>query len=297
VLRAHDQVRFHLRGPLERAQRYEMVHESWPLMVNHFLATLFFKVDVFLVEAILDSDALGRYSIGYKLLEALMIIPSMFTLALFPVISREAKDNRAGFTRFYRLGAKILVTLALPAALISTLAAREMVLILAGPEYLPGAMTALRFMVWSMPVGWLNSLTQYVLISLDQQRYLTQAYIFSVIFTLILNLFAIPRWGYQASALIHIMSELALFVPFLIGIRKHLGDVGWWGIAGKPLIAAIVVGIVMLVVSSISLSLALLAALIIYPLLIWRMGLLTPEEQAILAPLFRRRLFNKAQQV
>ncbi len=269
--------------------RREMLRESWPLMVNHLLATLFFKVDISLMEAIRGSAELGLYSIGYKFLDTLNVIPSMFTLALFPVISRQAAEDKAGFARFYHLGVKILVTLALPAAVLATLAAREMVLVLGGPEYLPGGMIALQCMAWSMPIGWINSLTQYVLIASDQQRYLIRAYLFSFGFTVIANLILMPRFGYQASAIIHIFSELALLIPFAIGVRGQLGAVNWWGILARPLAAAALMGGAALLLLPLGRLAAFVAALVVYPLAVWRLQVLTPEEQALLAPIWRRR--------
>ncbi len=280
---------FRPRWESDRALRRDMVAESWPLMVNHFLATLFYKIDVFLMEPILGNVILGLYSVGYKFLDAVMVIPSMFTLALFPVISRQAKEDRAGFLRFYQLGAKILLTLALPTAVIATLAAREMVLVLGGPEYLPGGMIALQLMAWSMPIGWLNSLTQYVLIALDQQRYLMRAYLFAFAFSLIGNLIFMPIYGYQASAILHIFSELALLVPFVMGVQKQLAQVRWRHIVGKPLLATLAMVGVALLLMSVGRGAALAGAIITYPLVAWRLKLLTAEEQTLLAPLLRRK--------
>ncbi|MBN2003072.1 MAG: oligosaccharide flippase family protein [Anaerolineae bacterium] len=266
--------------------RREMVRESWPLMLNHLLATLFFKVDISLMEAIRGSTELGLYSIGYKFLDTLNVIPSMFTLALFPVISRQATEDKSGFSRFYHLGAKILVILALPATILATLAAREMVLVLGGPEFLPGGMIALQCMAWSMPVGWINSLTQYVLIASDQQRYLIRAYLFSFGFTVIANLILMPRFGYQASAIIHIFSELILLIFFAIGVQRQLSTVDWRGILAKPLAAAAVMGAVALLALPLGRLAAFVAAMIIYPLAAWRLQVLTPQEQALLAPIW-----------
>ncbi|HQE93442.1 MAG TPA: oligosaccharide flippase family protein [Anaerolineae bacterium] len=280
---------FRPRRESDRALRRNMIGESWPLMVNHFLATLFYKIDVFLMEPLLGNVVLGLYSIGYKFLDALMVIPSMFTLALFPVISRQAKEDRAGFLRFYQLGAKILLTIALPAAVIATLAAREMVLVLGGAEYLPGGMIALQLMAWSMPIGWMNSLTQYVLIALDQQRYLTRAYLFAFAFTLIANLIFMPIYGYQASAILHIFSELALGVPFVWGVQRQLEQVKWRHIVGKPLLATLVMAGIALLLLPLGRGVALAGAIVVYPLVAWRLKLLTTEERTLLAPLFHRR--------
>ncbi len=273
----------------DRALRREMIRESWPLMANHLLAYLFYKVDVFLMEPLLGSASLGLYSVGYKFLDAVMIVPSMFTLALFPVISRHAEDNRDALIRFYRLGTKILVLLALAAALFATFAGREMVLILGGVEFLPGAAEALRLMAWSMPIGWINGITQYVLISVNQQRYLTRAYLIGFGFSLLANLFLMPRFGYAASATLHIFSELVLFVPFVIGVRRYIGVVGWSDVLGKPLLVAAVSGAIALLLLPVNRMLAVAVTVVTYPLLAWLVGVITPDERAMLAPLFHRR--------
>ena len=276
--------------PLRDLQR-EMLAESWPLMVNHFLATVFVKIDVFLLEAFRGSLALGMYSVGYKFFDMLGIIPSMFTLALFPVIARQSKEAPTEFMRFYRLGLKILLSIALPTAILATLTAREMVLILGGPEYLPGAMIAVRFMSWSMVFGWMNSLTQYVLIALDEQRYLTRAYLFGFSFTVIANLLLIPKFGYRASAILHIFSELALFIPFAIGVQRNLGHVNWWGVLYKPTLAALIMGMTALLLQFVGHWPAVIGAIVVYPLSAWQLGLFDDDELTLLSPLLRR---NKA---
>ncbi len=280
--------RFRLGQPSERALRREMVQESWPLMANHLLSMLFYKIDVFLMESILGSESLGLYSIGYKLLDAVMVIPSMFTMALFPVISRQARDDRDALVRFYRLGTKILVLLVLPIALLTTVLGREMVLILGGPEYLPGAMIALRLMAWSMPIGWINSITQYVLIALDEQRFLTRAYVFGFAFSLAANLVLMPRFGYPASATLHVFSELILFVLFLFGMRRQLGVIGWRDILAKPLVSAAISAAGAALVWPLGRAAALGVVLVTYPFLIWALGTITEDEKTLLSPLFRR---------
>ena len=59
-----------------------MVNESWALMLNHFLATVFFQIDVVILEAIKGARVVGLYSVAYKWLQAINIIPAFFTQAI-----------------------------------------------------------------------------------------------------------------------------------------------------------------------------------------------------------------------
>lgn len=271
----------------EHALRKGMVKESWPLMVNHLLANAFYKIDILLMDIILGSAAIGFYSIGYKLLDALVVIPSMFTLALFPIISKQALDNRNTFTRFYQLGTKVLLVIVMPASIITILMAKEMVLILGGKEYIPGAVTVLQLIIWSMPLSWFNGLTQYVLIALNKQRFLTRAYILGFSVSFLSNLVLMGRFGYTISAVLHIFAEGALMCAFLFGIRKYLGKIPWVRLLSRPVIAALISGIFTWILVSFGRGVALAGFLISYPSLIWLLKVFSREEQNILAPRLR----------
>ena len=93
----------------------------------------------------------------------------------------------------YRLAVQLLFMLALPIAVAFTFLATPLIRILGGAAYLPDSAIALQFMVWSIPIGWVNSVTQYVLISVNQQRFLTRAFIIGVVFTGVANLILVPH--------------------------------------------------------------------------------------------------------
>ncbi len=169
-----------------------MMGESWPLMINHLLATVFFKIDVVLMEAINGNTVVGQYSTAYKWLDALNIIPAFLTMALLPIMARQAHEDRAGLKRNYMLAVKLLVMVALPVAVVTTFIAEPLVRVLGGEEYLPAGGIALQLMIWSIPIGWINSVTNYVIVALDRQRTLTIAFAIGVLFNIITNLIFLP---------------------------------------------------------------------------------------------------------
>ena len=92
-------------------------------------------------------------------------------------------------------------------------------------------------MIWSIPIGWMNSLTQYALIALGLQRLITRAFAFAVAFNIIANLIFIPRYGFQAAAIATIASELVLFLPFIYLLRRQLADFRILAVLWRPLVA------------------------------------------------------------
>ena len=214
-----------------------MAGESLPLMLNHFLATIFFQVDIVILQALKGAAVVAQYSTAYKWLLAINIVPAFFTQALFPVISRQAQDDRAALSRSFRFGIKLLFALTLPLAVAFTALAEPLTLILAGPRYVPQGVIALQLMIWSIPIGWMNSLTQYALIALGLQRIITRAFAFAVGFNIAANLIFIPQYGFQAAAIATIASEVALFMPFIWLARRHIPAVNVRALLWRPLLA------------------------------------------------------------
>ncbi|MBS1245417.1 MAG: putative polysaccharide biosynthesis protein, partial [Chloroflexi bacterium] len=117
---------FRPRWESDRTLQRDMLRESFPLMINNLLSALFFKVDVTLLQPLKGEKVVGWYNQAYKWVDALNVIPAYFTFALFPVLSRQAAEDKDAARRSYHLAIKLLVMLALPAAVLTTFFAHEL---------------------------------------------------------------------------------------------------------------------------------------------------------------------------
>lgn len=255
-----------------------MVDLSWPLMLNNLLSTFFFKIDVALLESMRGNTVVGLYSVAYKFLDALNIIPASFTIAIFPIMSRYAVSAKDSLVKAYLLSVRLLVIVALPVAIVTTVLAEPLVYLLGGSQYLPHSRIALQLMIWSIPVGFINSVTHYVLIALNQQRFLTKAFALGLAFTVVANLVFIPSYSYQASALIHLFSELALLLPFYYCLRKHMAPVPWGRLLWRPFLAAALMGALMVLWRGVSPLLTVPMGSLVYLLALILLGTFSQEE-------------------
>ncbi len=267
-----------------------MVRESWPLMLNHFLATVFFQIDIVLLEGIKGARTVGLYRVAYSWLLAINIIPAFFTQALLPVMSRQAQTDRAVLARTYSLGIKLLVSVAVPVAVVFTFLAEPLTWILGGEAYLPEGAVALQIMIWSIPIGWMNSLTQYALIAVDLQRRITGAFVIAVGFNLSANLLLIPAYGFQAAAVTTILSEMVLLVPFAFLMQSALGRLSWVDMVWRQVVAGTVMLVAALLLWPVQPLLALIASSAVYGVLLMALRLFSPTEWAMLAPVLPGRL-------
>ena len=162
-------------------------------------------------------------------------------------MSRLAHQDSDTMARTYVLSLKLLVVLALLIAVPTTALAPYMIALLGGSEYLPHGAIALQIMIWSIPFGWVNSITNYALIAVNQQRALTRAFIIGLIFNVVANLIFVPLYSYQAAAVVTILSEIVEGSAFYFFVRQHITKVPWLDVLGRPLLCAAVMGAVVYV--------------------------------------------------
>ncbi|HIP96952.1 MAG TPA: flippase, partial [Anaerolineae bacterium] len=264
---------FRPRWDPDPALRGEMARQSYPLMINDFLSLQFFKIDVPILKALRGDRAVGLYtSASYRIVDAINIIPASFTFALFPLMSRYAADDRESLPRAYGLAVRILVIVALPIAVLTTVLAYPLATIIGGTRYLPDSAIALQLMIWSIPVGFVNSVTHYVLIALNQQRYLTRCFLVGLVFSAGSNLLLIPVFGYRAAGALHLFSELTLLIAFYLGLRRHMAPVPWVRLLWRPALAGALMGGTAWLLYGVHLLLAAVAALVVYVIALVAVG-------------------------
>ena len=275
-----------------------MLSTSGPLMINHLLATVFWRIDIWILRPLVGAASVGLYSVGLKYLDGLNIIPSTFTLAIFPLMSRLAKQEGAALLRSYTLSVRLLLIVSLPLAVAVTLLAQPLIFLLGGVQFTTassevavisdrvcqifgqtngpidcgalttrsGSVLALQVIIWSIPVGFVNSVTQYVLIAADQQRYLTKAFAFGVVFNLVGNLLLIPVFSFIGAAVVTILSEICLLFLFARRVHRNVGLTPWPDLVWRPLVSAAAMGILLYGLSTAGVNewLAILPALAAY---------------------------------
>jgi len=270
-----------LRWPLQRA----MLSESWALMLSLLLQMLFPGVNVLLLQSLQGDAAVGWYDAARKWVDALNIVPQFFTLAVFPLMSQQAAQDREGLRRSYGLSVKLLTVITLPLAALVTLLATPLVGLLSGREFLPHGAVALQILVWSIAFGWINSLTNYVLIALGRQRYVLLTSGARVLFTVAANLLFVRTFSYVASAWIITAGELLLLFLFYVDLRRRLGPVGWVRLLGRPALAGLAMAATAWALLPFSRVLALAAGPAVYLAALLALRALTPQEWETLRPL------------
>ena len=274
---------FPLGMGVQLGRQMAILRDALPLMLNSLLNNVFFRADVQVLQS-KGSAVVGYYANAYKVLDAAGAVPSSFVLALFPVMARRATEIGAdgSLARIYRLAAKLLMTVALPLAVLVSFGATDLTRWFWGAAFLPDSARALQILIWFLPLSFFNGLTQYVLISLGLQRRITPAFALAAAFNLAANLLLIPRYSYVAAAGVTIATEVVLLVPFLWALGGRVARRPLVAAAARPVPAAVVMAAVLLVVAPWSRGAAALAAAAVYLPTLWATQAFDVQERAAL---------------
>jgi O-antigen/teichoic acid export membrane protein len=204
-------------------------------------------------------------------------------------MSRQALDDRDGLRRSYTRAVRWLITIALPICLATTFLATPLIRLLGGPEFLPAGATALSVMIWFLPFSFANGIAQYVLLATDRQRLVAPSFLVAVVFNITFNLYAIPKYGFVGAAVVTILSELVLLVPFSYGLRD-LGAPPLAVTIWRPALAAAAMGLALAGLAALEVNQWLSAVVggIAYLATLRVVGGFTAEDRALLGRLSGR---------
>jgi len=204
-------------------------------------STVYNRIDVVLITHFLGYTETGFYAAAYKFFDLLGFFPAVVSHSLYPVFAslmarRAVPEIRLTLERYLRF----LIAIAIPMAVGGMLLSKEIIMVMAGPEYVSAAPT-LAILVWApavlfvyIPVNSLviSQLTKFAVI-------VTGA---NVIFNVAGNLLLLPRFGIRGAAAMTIVSELIQGVFYFYFVRKKITPFRFWVFLWRPAIAAGIMG-------------------------------------------------------
>lgn len=199
------------------------IFAALPLGLMLVFNFIYFRVDTVLLSVLSDSNAVGVYGLAYKFFDFLIAIPLFLSNSIYPHLLAYS-NNKLMFMNFVKKYTFVFllssILLIIPFWFASPLFS------LIKPEFLESSLP-FKVLLLSLPLFFLSSFLQWVLIALEKQRYLLYVYGLSLIVNIVLNIIYIPVFSYMGSAIITVLSEgivLSLLFIKLIQERKYFNE-------------------------------------------------------------------------
>jgi len=186
-----------------------LLSQGWPIALAGWLIALHFRIDQMLLFRMRGPTELGGYAIAVRMSEIWGVLTNVILTSLFPLLSRDAVDDRDRMERTFGLAYRYLYAAICPVALALVLYPRFVIELLFGPSFVDAA-PALALLARAEVFVFTNSVTYNVLFAMDRQREAALVAGASVAANTALNLMWIPPRGATGSAAASLLSYAAV---------------------------------------------------------------------------------------
>ena len=155
--------------------------------------------------------AAGYYGLAYKIFEVAIVLPTYIMNVGFPLMIRRREESVGSLLTFSKNLAAVLILLGSVGLVIGCFLAPWVVGILGVRGFEP-SITTIRILLVGFPLFFVTPLTLWLAITLNKLKEMVFIYGFAAAFNLVANLVAVPQFGYNAAAVITIISELIIFI-------------------------------------------------------------------------------------
>lgn len=189
-----------------------------PFALTFVITTIYFKIDVPILQLLKGNTEVGWYAFAYKPFEALLFVPITMLNVIFPILSvyhRQRPDRvRWGVDRFY----KSLALVGLPISLGVVILAPGFTRLF---HLFPQSEPALAILGTGIFGMFVNNAFIAALNSIDRQAQFTSAAAASMVVNVTLNLALIPAYGYLGSAWATVATEYFLLAAGWYLTARH----------------------------------------------------------------------------
>lgn len=155
--------------------------------------------------------AAGFYGLAYKVFELAIVLPAFIMNVGYPIMVQKVKAGREVLLEFSKNLGKFLLVLGIGGLVIGWFLAPFVIEILGGEKFSASILTT-RILLVGFPLFFVTPLTLWLAVILKKTREMMFIYGFAAAFNVVANLVFVPNYGYNAAAVVTVVSELLILL-------------------------------------------------------------------------------------
>jgi O-antigen/teichoic acid export membrane protein len=207
-----------------RDTAHSLMRRATPLAVLTILGVLYLRANSLVVLAQLGTGSLGAYSLGFRIVDVLVMVPSLVLAVTFPVLVRLHATDPAAYRAACQRTHDSLIGVGCALSLATVLAARPLIQLLGGGAYL-GVVTPLRILAIAGLAGFGNALFAQLMIVEGLQSTVLKISAIALALNLALSILLVHTNQLTGAAVAAAVSEVggAAVVIGIVASRAALG--------------------------------------------------------------------------
>lgn len=180
------------------------------------VTVVYFKIDVLMLSALVDRTAAGFYDNAYQFVEGALFISAAAGTILYPKLVQASETDRG---RLFDGMFQLIFALGMCGALSLLLIGPYLGTLLIGDAF-QGSLAPLAMLAFALPIMFGNGLLSRWLFATHAERFALICSSSAAVFNLLVNAFAIPRYGPWGAALATVLTEGLLMLLWLLMGRR-----------------------------------------------------------------------------
>ena len=215
----------------------ELLRKTLVFNLYPFTSNLYDRIDVVLLSKLAGDYVTGIYSVAYRALGTLQLIPYGVLYSVLPSLSRNSWSEVEKKRLERAMGLLVCISFAIVMA--TFIVAGPTVRLLLGARYID-SIPVLKILIWATIPMYINFGLNVALLAMGRERIfmITSAICLAVNF--IGNLILIPLYSWKGAAILTIVTELLLLAQNAYWVRQAIGRIAIpWGLARNSLAFAV----------------------------------------------------------
>ncbi|NJE05715.1 flippase [Thermococcus sp. M36] len=196
-----------------------VVIEAWPFALTSVLVSMYYWMDSVMLSYMKGDEVVGWYNAAYRVVLLTLIVPQIYFASIFPNLSKYYNTSELTFRSLSYNSLRYMIILSVPIAVLVTVLADDIILLIYGKEYLPSSL-ALKVLIWTIVYAFVNSTFYHIIASMNQQKIISEISSVGTFVNLILNLFLISKYSFLGASIATLATEFITTIMMGLFIRK-----------------------------------------------------------------------------
>lgn len=259
-----------------------------PLGLSLLMIRLYYGSDIFFLSYFFGDQMVGWYNAGFKITNVLIMIAGFYGSVLLPTLSHQLARSAENARNIMYQSWRILLAVVLPVLIVGGVFADEMMALIYGPAFLPGA-APFRWLLVATGIVFAAVVFTNGMIAFEMQKFFLGLVAATAAVNLLLNYFVIPRFAMTGAALTAALAQAMVLAGGIYALRSHV-DLKHIGAATfKILSAAALMALTLLMLRPLNVFAAIAGGGVVYIAGLITLGVLQRNDWTQLADFFRSR--------
>jgi O-antigen/teichoic acid export membrane protein len=170
----------------------ELIRTSVPYFFSSLFSVVYFRVDAVLMSLMTPAAVVGWYGAAYRFFDTLMFLPLIFSIAVFPVLSRLRIEKEERLIQTAQKSIELISLAAIPISVSVLVFAEQIIQLFFGLRDYHASVPVLRIFAVTLILVYLDFILVNTVLASDKQRRWSVIAFIAVPLNIVLNYYLIP---------------------------------------------------------------------------------------------------------